>query len=63
MDNNLYELENEMIFLQDGQINFQKTIEAIKAEIEKIKLSLATAKIVGLIGPLSNYVNTFLWIL
>lgn len=43
----LDELVDEIIFLQDGQINFQKSIEVIKSETGELKLSRAIAKIMG----------------
>lgn len=43
----LDELVDEIIFLQDGQINFQKSIEIIKSETGELKLSRAIAKIMG----------------
>lgn len=43
----LDELVDEIIFLQDGQINFQKSIKLIKTETGEVKLSRAIAKIMG----------------
>lgn len=47
--NDLDELADEVIFLQDGKINFQKEIEVIKQETGEIKLSRAIAKVMGYI--------------
>lgn len=43
----LDELVDEIIFLQDGEINFQKNIALIKQETGEAKLSRAIAKIMG----------------
>ena len=51
----LDELVDEVIFLQDGQINFQKSIEVIKQETGETKLSRAIAKVMGY----KEHVETF----
>jgi Cu-processing system ATP-binding protein len=43
----LDELVDEVIFLQEGKINFQKSIEVIKQETGESKLSRAIAKVMG----------------
>lgn len=43
----LDELVDEVIFLQDGQINFQKSIGLIRQETGEMKLSRAIAKVMG----------------
>ncbi len=43
----LDELVDEVIFLQDGQISFQKNIKVIKQETGEEKLSRAIAKVMG----------------
>ncbi|MEO8147241.1 MAG: ABC transporter ATP-binding protein [Bacteroidia bacterium] len=43
----LDELVDEVIYLQDGQINFQKKIEQLKQETNETKLSRAIAKVMG----------------
>ncbi|MBP6334503.1 MAG: ABC transporter ATP-binding protein [Bacteroidia bacterium] len=43
----LDELVDEVIFLQEGQINFQKPITQIKEETGETKLSRAIAKVMG----------------
>lgn len=43
----LDELVDEVIYLQDGTINFQKNIEQIKLDTNETKLSRAIAKVMG----------------
>ncbi len=43
----LDDLVDEVIYLQDGQINFQKSIDLIKQETGERKLSRAIAKVMG----------------
>lgn len=43
----LDDLVDEVIYLQDGQINFQKSIHLIKEETGESKLSRAIAKVMG----------------
>lgn len=43
----LDELVDEVIYLQDGNINFQKKIEQIKLDTNETKLSRAIAKVMG----------------
>ncbi len=43
----LDELVDEVIFLQEGQIKFQKNIDLLKFETGEIKLSRAIAKVMG----------------
>lgn len=43
----LDELVNEVIFLEDGKIDFQKSIEQLRAETGEVRLSRAIAKIMG----------------
>lgn len=43
----LDDLVDEIIFLQDGKINFQKQIHILKQETGELKLSRAIAKIMG----------------
>ena len=45
--NDLDELADEVIFLQDGKITFQKNIGLIRNETGEMKLSRAIAKIMG----------------
>ena len=45
--NDLDELVDEVIFLQEGKIKFQKNIELIRKETGEIKLSRAIAKVMG----------------
>ncbi len=46
----LDELVDEVIYLQDGKINFQKSIDLLKQETGEIKLSRAIAKVMGYTG-------------
>lgn len=46
----LDELVDEVIYLQDGQINFQKNIEQLKQDTSETKLSRAIAKVMGYKG-------------
>ena len=41
------ELVDEVIFLEEGQISFQKKIELLKEETGETKLSKAIAKVMG----------------
>ena len=43
----LDELIDEVIFLQDGEISFQKTIEQLRQDTNETKLSRAIAKVMG----------------
>lgn len=51
----LDELVDEVIFLQDGKISFQKNIDFIKQETGELKLSKAIAKMMGY----TEHVETF----
>ena len=43
----LDELVDEVVFLQDGKISFQKDIRALRGETGEEKLSRAIAKVMG----------------